>query len=107
MAQEVWPGLNISWDWMDSAGLMMEMEQDTGHQYLITLSSAGSAKSPDLLVECIAVKKVGPDAEHAPLESLKFLASTKRLNSLKAVIFYALYAMNFQLDKPEGDDTPF
>jgi hypothetical protein len=94
-------------DWYAIAGLMMEMAEDTDHEYSIHLTSAGSVKHPDLLVECIAVPRGAHDADLVNSESVKFLASSLRSPALRAVFTYALYQMNFQLSKPEEFGAPF
>lgn len=107
MGASVWPDGMTHSDWYAVAGLMMEMGEDTDHEYSIHLTFAGSAKHPDLLVECIAVPKGAHDADRANSESVRFLASSLRSPMIRALIFYALYQMNFQLSKPEGSEVPF
>ena len=104
MGASVWPDGNTSSNWKDVAGLMREFEEDNTVVLEFRLTSAGSAKSPDMLLELAATAIAAESTEVVRLGYVKCLASKQRLATLKALCIYLIYQMDFALS-PAGDGT--
>jgi len=95
MGASKWPDGKTTSDWYEVAGLMKEMEALGGYAITLTIQSGGSAEKPDLSLEATAVPMPGLSAEHAPSVSTKCRASQEQYVSLKGLLTFLLYQLDF------------
>lgn len=102
MGASLWPDGRTSSDWIEIAGLMREMERECGQSIAIVFQTAGDDSNPDLQMTLTTEPTVDAGAELALSAFLQYRATGLRMASLKGLLFFLLYQMDFEFGRVEG-----
>jgi len=107
MGKSKWPDGKTSSDWMDVAGLLMEVGEASNAAITITIEPCGTRETPDFVLKATAAPMGLDSAGPALSVSTSCRARGSGMANLKGLFFFLLYQLDFvAVTQSDIDNSP-